>query len=187
MQEEELGTFYLTDFLARHFESLIVRPASGSTAPRAAADYFGNYRRLVYLAQTDDADLTAARAGRRRRASGSPSSAARTGYGELSLARSSTPSHVSRLTWPELTVIWWRDIPAQVRRQGTRRRREQGRPPSALPGGDRQGRRRGPGMSEYRRRTSRSGGATAGPAATTSRPRSTAEAARLERRLHPTS
>jgi hypothetical protein len=58
LQEEEPGTFYVTDFLARHFDSLVVRPLGLDLHPELRDDVFGNYRRLVYLAQTDDPDLT---------------------------------------------------------------------------------------------------------------------------------
>ena len=59
LQEEELGTFYLTDFLARQFESLVLRGLGLDSHPELLPDYFGSYRRLVYLAQTDDPELTA--------------------------------------------------------------------------------------------------------------------------------
>ena len=59
LQEEELGTFYLTDFLARQFESIIVAGLGIDRHPELLPMYFGNYRRLVYLAQTDDPELTA--------------------------------------------------------------------------------------------------------------------------------
>ena len=59
MQEEEPGTFYLTDFLARHFDALVWRGLGLDRHPDLAADVFRNYRRLVYLAQTDDEELAA--------------------------------------------------------------------------------------------------------------------------------
>ena len=59
LQEEELGTFYLTDFLARQFESLVLRGLGLDRHPELLPDYFGSYRRLVYLAQTDDPVLDA--------------------------------------------------------------------------------------------------------------------------------
>ena len=59
LQEEEVGTFYLTDFLARQFESIIWTGLGLDRHPELLPDYFGNYRRLVYLAQSDDPDLTA--------------------------------------------------------------------------------------------------------------------------------
>jgi len=59
MQDEEPGTFYLTDFLARQFDSLVMAGLGLDRHPELLPDYFGNYRRVVYLAQTDDAGLTA--------------------------------------------------------------------------------------------------------------------------------
>jgi hypothetical protein len=59
MQEEEVGTFYLTDFLARQFESLVIAGLGLDRHPELLPDYFGAYRRVVYLAQTDDPELTA--------------------------------------------------------------------------------------------------------------------------------
>ncbi|TLY62984.1 MAG: DUF1638 domain-containing protein [Gammaproteobacteria bacterium] len=78
----EPGTFYLTDFLARHFERLVIRGLGLDRFPELAATYFGNYRRLVYLAQTENAELTemARRAAARL---GLAFELHRTGYGEL--------------------------------------------------------------------------------------------------------
>jgi hypothetical protein len=57
--EEELGTFFLTDFLARHFETLVYQGLGIDRHPELRDDYFGQYRKLVYLAQTDDPEITA--------------------------------------------------------------------------------------------------------------------------------
>jgi hypothetical protein len=59
LQDEEVGTFYLTDFLARQFETLVIAGLGLDRHPELLELYFGNYRRLVYLAQTDDDNLTA--------------------------------------------------------------------------------------------------------------------------------
>ena len=59
LQDEELGTFYLTDFLARQFETLVIAGLGLDRHPELLPLYFGSYRRLVYLAQTDDEELTA--------------------------------------------------------------------------------------------------------------------------------
>jgi len=59
LAEAEVGTFYLTDYLARHFERLIIQGLGLDRHPELLPLYFGNYRRLVYLAQTDDAGLDA--------------------------------------------------------------------------------------------------------------------------------
>lgn len=67
LADAEPGTFYLTDFLVRNFDRLVVRGLGLDRHPELLATYFGNYRRLVYLAQTDDAALTArAEAGAQR-------------------------------------------------------------------------------------------------------------------------
>jgi hypothetical protein len=59
LMDEELGTFFLTDFLARHFERLVVTGLGMDRRPELRDLYFAHYTRLVYLAQTEDADLTA--------------------------------------------------------------------------------------------------------------------------------
>ncbi|MBT8087578.1 MAG: DUF1638 domain-containing protein [Gammaproteobacteria bacterium] len=51
------GTFYLTDFLARHFDRLVMKPLKLDTHSELRDAYFGNYTRLVYLSQTKSADL----------------------------------------------------------------------------------------------------------------------------------
>jgi len=82
IQEEDPATFYLTDFLARHFDALVVRALKLDAHPELLPLVFGNYRRLVYLAQTDNPDLD-------RRAESAAAfldlayERRRTGYGEL--------------------------------------------------------------------------------------------------------
>jgi hypothetical protein len=51
LADAEPGTFYLTDFLLRHFERLVIRPLGLDRHPELAGEYFRNYRRLVYLSQ----------------------------------------------------------------------------------------------------------------------------------------
>ncbi len=57
LAEEEPATFWLTDFLARNFDRLVIRGLGIDRHPELETMYFGNYRRVVYLAQTDDAAL----------------------------------------------------------------------------------------------------------------------------------
>jgi hypothetical protein len=52
LADAEPGTFYLTDFLVRHFELLVTRSLGLDRHPELAPLYFGNYRRVVYLAQS---------------------------------------------------------------------------------------------------------------------------------------
>ena len=57
LHDDEPGTFYLTDYLVRHFERLVIVGLGLDRHPELRDAYFGNYRRVVYLAQTDDAHL----------------------------------------------------------------------------------------------------------------------------------
>ncbi len=59
LADAEPGTFYLTDFLAQHFDRLIYRALGLDRHPQLMSDYFGNYRRLVYLAQMEEPRLVA--------------------------------------------------------------------------------------------------------------------------------
>jgi len=59
LADEEPATFWLTDFLARNFERLVIRGLGIDRHPELETLYFGNYRRAVYLSQSDDPDLLA--------------------------------------------------------------------------------------------------------------------------------
>ena len=59
MADAEPGTFYLTDFLLRHFDRLIWKGLGIDRHPQLLPLYFGNYRRLIYLAQTEAPELRA--------------------------------------------------------------------------------------------------------------------------------
>jgi hypothetical protein len=82
LAEAEIGTFYLTDYLARHFERLIIEGLGLDRHPELRDLYFGNYTKLVYLAQTEDAELTARAAAAAERL-GLAFERHFTGYGEL--------------------------------------------------------------------------------------------------------
>jgi hypothetical protein len=60
LHNAELGTFYLTDYLARHFDALVIGSLGLDRHPELRDAYFGNYTRLVFLSQTNDAGLLAA-------------------------------------------------------------------------------------------------------------------------------
>jgi Protein of unknown function (DUF1638) len=55
--EAEPACFYLTDYLARHFERLVIAGLGLDRHPELLPVYFGNYEKLVYLAQVPDARL----------------------------------------------------------------------------------------------------------------------------------
>jgi hypothetical protein len=82
IQDEELGTFYLTDFLARNADRLVIGSLGLDRHPELRDTYFGNYRRLVYLAQTEDPALDRA-ARRTARRLGLAYERRFTGLGEL--------------------------------------------------------------------------------------------------------
>jgi hypothetical protein len=48
---EEPGTYFLTDFLARTFEHTVMKELGLDRHPELRDDYFGNYTRVIWLAQ----------------------------------------------------------------------------------------------------------------------------------------
>ena len=82
LHDAEPATFYLTDFLARHFDAIVIRGLGLDRHPELLQQYFGNYRRLLYLAQTENDDLRSrARAAAERL--GLEYEERSTGYGDL--------------------------------------------------------------------------------------------------------
>jgi hypothetical protein len=55
--EAEIGTFYVTDFLVRHFDRLVIRGLALDRKPELQPLLFGHYRKLLYLAQSEDEEL----------------------------------------------------------------------------------------------------------------------------------
>jgi len=82
LAEQEIGTFYLTAFLLRHFERLIVHGLGIDKHPQLLSVYFGNYKKLVYLAQTESGQGRALGQGAADRL-GLAFEYRLTGYGEL--------------------------------------------------------------------------------------------------------
>ncbi len=60
LHDAEPGTFYLTDFLAKHFEALIWQGLGLDDHPELLPDYFGHYTRLVLLSQSPTEAMVAA-------------------------------------------------------------------------------------------------------------------------------
>jgi len=85
IQDSEIGSFYLTDFLVRHFDRMVWQGLGLDRHPELLPMYFGNYTRVVYLAQTDDPLLLAAAEAAAERL-GLTMIVERTGYGELESA-----------------------------------------------------------------------------------------------------
>lgn len=97
LEDDQLGTFYLTDFLARHFQTMVVEPLGLDWKPELRDMYFAHYTRVLYLAQTNDPKLEeAAKAAAERLQL--PFEKRATGYGLLqNFLRDSAPGN------PQLT------------------------------------------------------------------------------------
>lgn len=85
LAEAEPGTFYLTDFLVRHFDRLVIEEMKLDEHPELEEMLFGRYRKVVYLAQVDSSELLhqAERAATRLKL---PLEVVSTGYGLLAKA-----------------------------------------------------------------------------------------------------
>lgn len=59
LARDEMTAFYLTDFLVRQFDAFVWEPLGLGRHPALRDMYFGNYTKLVYQAQTENADLQA--------------------------------------------------------------------------------------------------------------------------------
>ncbi|TGQ69435.1 DUF1638 domain-containing protein [Mesorhizobium sp. M00.F.Ca.ET.186.01.1.1] len=55
--DDDMMSFYMTDFLCRQFDAFFMKPLGLDKHPELIKDYFGNYQKLIYLAQTDDPEL----------------------------------------------------------------------------------------------------------------------------------
>ena len=82
LAEAEPGTFYLTDFLVRHFDRLVIEEMKLDEHRELEEMLFGRYRKVVYLAQGDSSELLdqAKRAATRLKL---PLEVVTTGYGLL--------------------------------------------------------------------------------------------------------
>ena len=57
LHDAEPGTFYLTDFLVRHFDRLIIDELGLDRHPELRETFFRNYSRLLYLSQAETPEL----------------------------------------------------------------------------------------------------------------------------------
>ncbi len=107
MAEQELGTFYLTDFLLRHFDRLVIRGLGIDRHPQLLQEYFGHYRKLVYLAQAPQPDAYAQAQAAADRL-GLVCEIKVTGYGELasSLAQAQTAFSPPPLAGHTQVIQW---------------------------------------------------------------------------------
>jgi len=82
LAEQEPGTFYLTDFLVRHFDRLVAQTLGIDRHPELIDEYFRNYKRVVYLIQ-DQGQSDVEQAARIAKRLGLEFQTLVTGYGEL--------------------------------------------------------------------------------------------------------
>jgi hypothetical protein len=99
LAEAEPGTFYLTDFLLRHFQRLVIEGLGLDRHPELFPSYFGHYKKLVYLAQSADAtSVDRAKAAASRL--GLAFDHRPTGYGALETSLRSAVGHDAQaVTW----------------------------------------------------------------------------------------
>nr|WP_244423569.1 DUF1638 domain-containing protein [Nitratireductor pacificus] len=83
--EDDMMSFYMTDFLCRQFDAFFLKPLGLDRHPELIEDFFGNYEKLIYLAQTDDPALDSVAEGAARLL-GLAYEKRRTGYGDLTTA-----------------------------------------------------------------------------------------------------
>ncbi|RUM99662.1 DUF1638 domain-containing protein [Pseudaminobacter arsenicus] len=57
IEDGDMLAFYMTDFLCRQFEAFFIKPLGLDRHPELIGEYFGNYEKVVYLAQTNDPAL----------------------------------------------------------------------------------------------------------------------------------
>ena len=99
LADTEPGTFYLTDFLLRHFERLVVRTLGLDRHPELTEIYFRNYRRLVYLSQVSRPQAIE-QARRIAERFGFQFEHRLTGYGELGTRLAALVESQETLAWP---------------------------------------------------------------------------------------
>jgi hypothetical protein len=99
----EPGTFYLTDFLVRHFDRLVVAGLGLDRHPELVSEYFRNYRKLTYLVQQSDPALAAA-AREAAAMLGLEYDEQHTGYGDLAASLATVAQrHEHPVTWEKKT------------------------------------------------------------------------------------
>ena len=52
LHANEMGTFYLTDFLVKHFDRLVIKGLGLDKYPELKKEYFRHYKKVIYLAQS---------------------------------------------------------------------------------------------------------------------------------------
>ncbi|TIN34977.1 MAG: DUF1638 domain-containing protein [Mesorhizobium sp.] len=90
--DDDMMSFYMTDFLCRQFDAFFMKPLGLDRHPELIKDYFGNYQKLVYIAQTDDPELDKV-AEKAAEMLGLAYERRSTGYGDLTKELASAAGH----------------------------------------------------------------------------------------------
>ncbi|MCF6112871.1 DUF1638 domain-containing protein [Mesorhizobium muleiense] len=90
--DDDMMSFYMTDFLCRQFDAFFMKPLGLDRHPELIKDYFGNYEKLVYIAQTDDPELDKV-AEKAAKMLGLAYERRSTGYGDLTTELASAAAH----------------------------------------------------------------------------------------------
>ncbi len=83
LEEDQLGNFYLTDFLVKHFERIIIKGFKLDKHPELKSIMFGNYKQIVFLSQTQVTDEILQQAEQVSQFLELPLKHIETGYGDL--------------------------------------------------------------------------------------------------------
>lgn len=83
--EDDIGVFYLTDFIAKHFNRLILKELGIEDSPELLSMYFGNYHSVLYMSQQEDFPFRL-QAQKAATALGLAYQEKYTGYGQLEVA-----------------------------------------------------------------------------------------------------
>ncbi len=114
LSEAELGTFYLTDFLLRHFERLVVRALGLDRHPAAAPGILPPLQQARLPRPGRIPGRHRARARRSPSRFGFEFEYRFTGYGDLGSRLAALAASPAEPQMASLIIISWRDIPAQV-------------------------------------------------------------------------
>jgi hypothetical protein len=90
--EDDMTSFYMTDFLCRQFDAFFMKPLGLDKHPELIKDYFGNYEKLIYIAQTNDPELDKV-AEKAAKMLGLVYERRATGYGDLTAGLAAAATH----------------------------------------------------------------------------------------------
>lgn len=94
--DDDMMSFYMTDFLCRQFDAFFMKPLGLDKHPELIKDYFGNYQKLIYIAQTDDPELDKV-AEKAAKMLGLAYERRSTGYGDLTAELARVAAHPEEL------------------------------------------------------------------------------------------